>query len=627
MCGVVGITSTNKPSRLIPPLFAGVRALEARGYDSAGIAVLNGKIHLTKRSGKLDPLMREVDSSVEGSVGIAHTRWATHGGATDNNAHPHVSHDGTVAVVHNGIIGNFQRLKDELLQTGIIFKSETDSEVIPNLIARALKLGAVSLVDAVKQVAPMLDGEYAFLAFSRMFPHELVGASLARPLIIGKNMVTETFALASHEIALAGCGSTEVSHLSDKGEIVLIGQGGRIEAYRQKRSAWKSIAKTFRPISVCEESLSKGEYRTFMEKEIDEQSATLTHALAGRIANRMVNLSLPQELKDAISVAPFITVAACGTSLNALKVSKLLFEKLARLPVVIENASEYRDKQPSVVRGSLFIAVSQSGETSDTVSALTYARKRGARTISITNAKASQLARSSDFDINVQAGPEQAVASTKAFTAQVATLLLLALESGVIRATVTKKKVRELTRALRSLPALIENVLAKKDEVKRIAEYYQRAVRMIVIGKGMAVPVAEEAALKVQEIAYLDCYGFAAGELKHGPLALVEKGVPMLALMPQGIGSAKTLQNVEQFSARGGDVIAVVTKGSDEERAIDRLLVEGKVRYVLTLPSVPEEISPMLAVLIAQLLSLYLGEARGNDIDHPRNLAKSVTVA
>jgi len=619
MCGIIGAVSKTKKS-VVPDILNGLGCLSSRGYDGAGIVVQQGdNFHLHKREGKLVNLLNSLDDNINGICGIAHNRWATHGGATDTNAHPHMSSDGSVVVVHNGIIENHLSLKATLVRNGFHFQSETDTEVIPNLIQQALEDGAKSLVKAVMDIIPLLKGEYAFLVMSKKYPDEIVTATYERPLILG--LSKEKYVVASSEIALVGL-SDRVMELGDN-EVASIKTNGFV-IYRRNANSWSKIDRKFRPISATNQDISKGDFSTYLESEIFQQPETVRQALKGRMdENGELQISgLNSETIDALKSASMITAVACGTSYHALLVAKMYFERYANIIVSVEEASEFQDRQPLIRAGSLLIAVSQSGETADTVRAMLYAKERGACALAIANCMSSQLVNKAHASINVQAGPEISVASTKAYTAQVITLFLLAIKAGVLNGTITSEKANELFLALEELPKQIEQVLCLSPKVAEVARTYRSASRVIIIGKGYAVPVAYESALKIQEVAYVDSCGFASGELKHGPLALVTEEVPVIAIALNGLASQRVVSNAEEVIARRGDILALVTAGSDEERQF-----ADKAKYMFSLPKALEEMTPILSVIIMQLLALYLGTERGNDVDRPRNLAKSVTVS
>lgn len=619
MCGIIGAVSKTKKS-VVPDILNGLGCLSSRGYDGAGIVVQQGdNFHLHKREGKLVNLLNSLDDNINGICGIAHNRWATHGGATDTNAHPHMSSDGSVVVVHNGIIENHLSLKATLVRNGFHFQSETDTEVIPNLIQQALEDGAKSLVKAVMDIIPLLKGEYAFLVMSKKYPDEIVTATYERPLILG--LSKEKYVVASSEIALVGL-SDRVMELGDN-EVASVKTNGFV-IYRRNANSWSKIDRKFRPISATNQDISKGDFSTYLESEIFQQPETVKQALRGRMdeSGELQISGLKPETLDFLKSASSITVVACGTSYHASLVAKMYFERYANIKLNVELASEFQDREPSISANSFLIALSQSGETADTVRAVSYAKDRGAHVLAVTNCLSSQLVNKSHASINVQAGPEISVASTKAYTAQVITLFLLAIKAGVLNGTITSSKAKELFLALQELPEQIEQVLLLSPKVGEVARVYRSASRIIIIGKGYALPVAHEAALKIQEVAYVDSYGFASGELKHGPLALVTEGVLVLAIALNGLASERVVSNAEEVSARSGDVVALVTVGSEEEK-----LFANKAKYIFSLPKAMEEMTPILSVVIMQLMAFHLGIERGSDVDSPRNLAKSVTVS
>lgn len=619
MCGIIGAVSKTKKS-VVPDILNGLGCLSSRGYDGAGIVVQQGdNFHLHKREGKLVNLLNSLDDNINGICGIAHNRWATHGGATDTNAHPHMSSDGSVVVVHNGIIENHLSLKATLVRNGFHFQSETDTEVIPNLIQQALEDGAKSLVKAVMDIIPLLKGEYAFLVMSKKYPDEIVTATYERPLILG--LSKEKYVVASSELALVGL-VEQALELEDD-EVVSIKTNSFV-IYKRSGNNWNKTEKDFRPISATVQDVSKGDFSTFLESEIFQQPEIVKQALRGRVDdNGELQISgLKPETIEFFRSVPSITAVACGTSYHALLVAKMYFERYANIVLNVELASEFQDRQPLIGEDNLLMAVSQSGETADVIRAMLYAKECGAHVLAVTNCMNSQLVNKAHASINVQAGPEISVASTKAYTAQVITLFLLAIKAGVLNGTLTSGKAKELFLALQELPEQIERVLLLSSKVGEVARVYRSTSRIIIIGKGYAVPVVHEAALKIQEVSYVDSYGFASGELKHGPLALVTEGVLVLAVALNGLASERVVSNAEEVNARGGDVVAIVTSGSEEEK-----LFANKAKYIFSLPKAMEEMTPILSVVVMQLMALYLGIQRGNDVDSPRNLAKSVTVS
>lgn len=619
MCGIIGAVSRKQES-VISDIISGLDCLSSRGYDGAGLVVQSDEgFMLCKREGKLQNLKKALNPDISGICGIAHNRWATHGGATDSNAHPHMSNDGSVVVVHNGIIGNYESLKSILVHRGFYFLSETDTEVIPNLIQLALAGGAKSLAKAVMDIIPELEGEYAFLAMSKKYPNEIVAATYERPLILGVG--NKNYAVASSEIALVGL-ADDVLEMEDH-EVSSIKPNG-FDTYKKTKQGWKKRGKKSRPISASVRDISKGNFSTFLESEIFQQPATVKQAMSGRVdQNGRIQIpGLRTETLDCLKSASVITAVACGTSYHALLVAKLYFERYANVQLNVELASEFQDRRPLIKGSNLLIAVSQSGETADTVRAACYAKENRVPVLAITNCMNSQLVNKADAAINVQAGPEISVASTKAYTAQVITLFLLAIKTGVLNGTLTIQEEEKLLSDLQKLPGQVEEVLDLSTKVGEVARAYRSAARVIVIGKGYAVPVAYEAALKIQEVAYLDSFGFASGELKHGPLALVTENVLVVAIALNGLASQRVVSNAEEVLARKGDIVAIVTAGSEEEKQFSR-----KAKYVFSLPKASEEMTPILSVIIMQLLALYLGVDRGSDVDNPRNLAKSVTVS
>ncbi|MBI5577396.1 MAG: glutamine--fructose-6-phosphate transaminase (isomerizing) [Deltaproteobacteria bacterium] len=608
MCGIVGYTG---PKQCVKALLDGLGKLEYRGYDSAGIAVQDsGGIAIRKSEGKLARLVELVGKEpVEGTCGIGHTRWATHGRPSDINAHPHLS--GNVAVVHNGIIENHQALKSSLQAKGRHFDSETDTEVIAHLLDEYISAG-FSLEGAVQRATSQLRGSFAFLAISGKEPGTLVGARLNCPMVVGVGN-GETF-LASDLPPLLSH-TREVLFLED-GEMIVAGlDGARVTDFDGNPRVRNPQHIDWSPVMA-----EKGGYRHFMLKEIHEQPRGIMDTLAGRMLPDsgevfFETLPLPDDLLRRLEK---VVIVACGTSWHAGLVGKFMIEGLARLPVEVDLGSEYRYRDPVVGKDTLCIPISQSGETADTLAGLREAKGKGAIAISICNVVSSTIARESDGVIYTHAGPEIGVASTKAFTTQLAALYLLALHLAAARGMLSKNEVAAHLLDLSELPKKIEEVLKNESCIAGIARKYKDARDFLYLGRGISYPIALEGALKLKEISYIHAEGYPAGEMKHGPIALIDERMPVLVLCAQGESYEKTLSNLEEARTRGGRVIALGTDGDSQ--------LAGKAEDILYMPQCSRFARPILEVVPLQLLAYHMAVLKGTDVDQPRNLAKSVTV-
>ena len=606
MCGVVGYSGQREAE---PILLEGLRRLEYRGYDSAGLATLQGSsLHVEKCAGRVaDLAARVVENSSHATCGIAHTRWATHGGATNANAHPHTGGQGTVAVVHNGVIENFTQLKEELRGKGVRFASETDSEVIAHLIAQELN---GDLAGAVRKVLPRLKGSYGLAVVSPLFPGLIVGARLGSPLVVGLGE-NETF-LASDTSALAGY-ARRVIHLRDREMCVI--NGAKWEVHNGKPNVPVKIEQ----LNTQAAETEKGVYDHFMLKEIYEQPAVIERALAERLDEAECTAKFPTLNIDPhqLSQADRIIMTACGTSYHAALIGEYLFESLARMPVEVEYASEFRYRNPPIDRRTIVLALSQSGETADTLAAMREAKRKGLSTLALYNVAGSSIAREADGGVDLQAGPEIGVASTKAFTAQVTVLALLALYFGRMRHMSAGAGARILEQ-LKAMPDRVRQALECHQKVIDIARKYQHVSNFLYLGRQYLFPVALEGALKLKEISYIHAEGYPAAEMKHGPIALVDPDTPSVFLAPRSAVYEKVMSNLEEVRARGGPVIAVAEKGDEE--------IRKRADEVIYVPKVEEHFQPLVAAVPLQLLAYHIALLRGCDIDKPRNLAKSVTV-
>ncbi len=613
MCGIVGCIGVG-PNKAAHTLRIGLKRLEYRGYDSAGMVVLsNGELQLRKSVGNIAQLEALLEGQpLEGTLGIAHTRWATHGEPSVINAHPHLSQNGKVAVVHNGTIENFRAIKQMLEEDGYTFVSGTDTEIVPMLIEDKLKKGANSLGAAVASALKEVYGAYAIAVVSADHPHELVAARQSSPLSLGLN--SGALYIASDKDAFNGFASHAVE-LKD-GEIVTMRDDGTYSFWGHDAMNEDRVEKLD---GVALEEADKGIYEHLMYKEIRDQFYSLGMAVSGRVSkNGLVTLGGLRDVEKRLAESRSIKLVACGTSLYASMAGQLLIESIARIPTSAEHASEFQYRNPILNPQDAVIGISQSGETADTLGAIRLAKKQGVLLLGINNRVSSTLAREVDAGIYLHVGPEKAVASTKSFTGQVTVLAMLAVRLAQIRGVGDPSRLLSITSALRNLPELVEKTLEVEEQIKLIAHEYANARRVFCLGRGLNVPLAYEVALKLKEIAYLDAEGYPGGELKHGPLALVEEGVPVIAALCRDGLEEKMLSNMSEVCARKGDVIALVC--GDVEVPPD------KAKHVIRLPEVPPELFPIIGVIPMQLLAYHIGVMKGNNVDQPRNLAKSVTV-
>jgi len=609
MCGIIGFTGRREAA---PILLEGLRRLEYRGYDSSGIATGTGRqLHIRKKAGRLQELQRLIaEYPAAGCYGIGHTRWATHGGATDRNAHPHTDQSGLIAVVHNGVIENYLALRQQLQSQGVAFRSETDTEVLAHLIAHYYH---GDLVSAVRQALQLVRGTYGLAVVSRQEPGLIVAARWGSPLVVGQG--TEGRYLASDTNALSGW--VEKVHYLEDGQIcVLTEQEWDV---LDQRLTSVPLALQELPSDLNDGQTDKGDYPHFMLKEIYEQPEALTNAMRGRLHEADatahfggLNLSAAQ-----LRQVERIIITGCGTSYYAGLVGEYLIEELARLPVEVEYASELRYRHPPIDPQTILLAITQSGETADTLAALREANRRGQTTLAICNVVGSSIAREAHGGVYLHAGPEIGVASTKAFTAQCLVLTLLALYLGRLR-HLSASQGQRILRELQALPEAVRQALQCHDSVKTLAEKYAHATNMLYLGRQYLYPVALEGALKLKEISYIHAEGYPAAEMKHGPIALVDEQTPSVFLVPSGPVFDKVLANMQEIKARGGPIIAI-TSGNEAE-------VAAIADDVIAVPAVAEYLQPIVTVIPLQLLAYEMALLRGCDVDRPRNLAKSVTV-
>ncbi|MBK6706790.1 MAG: glutamine--fructose-6-phosphate transaminase (isomerizing) [Sphingomonadales bacterium] len=606
MCGIIGIVGKEA---VADRLVDGLKRMEYRGYDSAGVCtVLDGQLIRRRAEGKLGNLVKELAGNpAPGNIGIAHTRWATHGAPTTSNAHPHAT--GEVALVHNGIIENFKPLRDELTQRGRSFESETDTEVVAHLVSEQVEAG-LSPTEAVKAVLPRLRGAFALAIAFRSNPDMLIGARLGSPLVVGYGD-GETY-LGSDALALAPL-TQKIAYL-EEGDWVIVGADGAQIFDRDNNPVTREITTS----GVSAAAIEKGNYRHYMQKEIFEQPTVVAQTLSSYIRPLEQTVALPQMDFDLAGVRR-ITIVACGTSYYAGMVAKYWFETFARVPVDIDVASEFRYRDPVLEEGGLALFISQSGETADTLAALKHCKENGQTIAVVVNVPTSSMAREADLLLPTHAGPEIGVASTKAFTCQLAVLAALAAHLALVKGKLSAEEEREIVRHLIEAPAALNAALAHDDEIAAMAHLIAPARDVLYLGRGPDYPLALEGALKLKEISYIHAEGYASGEMKHGPIALIDEAVPVIVLAPSGPLFEKTVSNMQEVRARGGKVVLI----SDAEGIAEA--GEGCLATI-EMPAVHPLIAPLVYAVPVQLLAYHVAVAKGTDVDQPRNLAKSVTV-
>ena len=613
MCGIVGYLGNNDAYDV---LIKGLHRLEYRGYDSAGLAFVapDGKLNVFKAKGKVENLEAICkDKNVEATIGIAHTRWATHGEPSDYNAHPHFSEDGNLALVHNGTIENYKVLKDALIQHGCKFHSETDTEVLVQLIEYIKIKNDCSLLEAVQEALHQVVGAYAIAVVEKNDPDTIIAARQSSPLVIGIGE-DETF-LASDATPFVEY-TKDAVYLKD-GEIAIIRRDEPLKIVNLDNRESKIDVKTLK-LSISQ--LEKGGYPSFMLKEIFEQPETLRECIRGRVVDggKRIMINGVNDNKEIFKNAKRIVIVACGTSWHAALIGKYLIQEMCHIPVEVEYASEFRYSNPVLNKGDIVIALSQSGETADTLAAVKIARSMGAFVFGISNAVGSSIPRETDSGAYIHVGPEIGVASTKAFTGQVMVLTLIALATAELRGTMPAAEIESLGKVILRIPNMVEHVLKLNDKIERLSLIYTYARNFLYLGRGYNYPVALEGALKLKEISYIHAEGYPAAEMKHGPIALIDAEMPSVIVAPQDHLYDKIVSNVQQVKARGGNIIAIVTEGDNVIRNI--------ADHVLEIPEVPECLSPIVTSIPLQLLSYYIAINKGKDVDMPRNLAKSVTV-
>ena len=612
MCGIVGYIGNRAA---YPIIIQGLKRLEYRGYDSAGIALLNSELHLTKTKGKVADLEAKAEQNHRsGTLGIGHTRWATHGVPNDVNAHPHTSNSGRLVLVHNGIIENYESLRSYLTDQGFSFSSETDTEVLVNLIEHIQITQGLKTGKAVQIALNQVVGAYSIAVFDKERPKEVVVAKLGSPLAIG---------LGKDEYFIASDASPFIEYTNrsiylEDNEMAVINQDKGLKMYAIPDNS--RVDPHIQELQLSLEKIEKGGYDHFMLKEIYEQPNAIIDTFRGRLHRdeQQILLSGLEEYKEVFEKANRIIIVACGTSWHAGLVGEYLFEDAARIPVEVEYASEFRYRNPVIYTDDVLIAISQSGETADTLAAIKLAKEAGAFVFGICNVVGSSIARAADTGAYTHAGPEIGVASTKAFTTQITLLMLICLRLGQIRGSLTPEEFGRVAEELEKLPKSIETVLQSEKAIQKIAKSYHEASNFLYLGRGYNFPVALEGALKLKEISYIHAEGYPAAEMKHGPIALIDKNMPVVVIATNKGHYEKVVSNIQEIKSREGKIIAVVTKGDKSVKAL--------ADHVIEIPEVTESLTPILASVPLQLLAYHIAVMRGCNVDQPRNLAKSVTV-
>ena len=614
MCGIVGYIGKREA---YPIIINGLKRLEYRGYDSAGIALYDGtNIQLSKTKGKVADLETRVadEITINGSLGIGHTRWATHGVPNDVNSHPHYSNSGDLVIIHNGIIENYASIKKELINRGYKFNSDTDTEVLVNLIEEIKKKENVKLGKAVQIALNQVVGAYAIALFDRNKPDEIVVAKLGSPLAIG--IGEDEFFVASDATPFIEFTNNAI-YLEDE-EMAIIRRGRDVKVRKIKGD---NLVKPYvQELKLNIEQIEKGGYDHFMLKEIYEQPSVIKDTYRGRLlANKgIVKLGGLEDYIEKFTNANRIIIVACGTSWHAGLVAEYIFEDLARIPVEVEYASEFRYRNPIITEKDVVIAISQSGETADTLAAIKLAKEKGAFVYGVCNVVGSTISRETHSGTYTHAGPEIGVASTKAFTTQITVLMMIALKLAKVKGTVSQSDYMLHLRELDTIPAKVEEALQSDDKIKEIAAKFKDAANFLYLGRGYNFPVALEGALKLKEISYIHAEGYPAAEMKHGPIALIDEQMPVVVIAVNSNHYEKVVSNIEEIKARKGKIIAVVTEGDTQ--------VKELADYIMEVPRTPESLSPLVTTIPLQLLSYHIAVMLDKNVDQPRNLAKSVTV-
>ena len=611
MCGIVGYVG---PKQAYPVVLKGLKRLEYRGYDSSGVALLqNGVLNVYKKKGKVADLESTLeDTNLDSHIGIGHTRWATHGEPSDRNAHPHYSASGDIAMIHNGIIENYAQLKEELVQNGYEFKSDTDTEVLLNFIEFIQKGHNLNLEEAIRVALKRVTGAYCILLIEKNNPDTIIAARKGSPLVIGIGKGEHFLASDASPIIEY---TKEVVYVNDY-ELAIVKPDELILKNLGNEKVTPEITKLDMDLAAIE----KGGYEHFMLKEIFEQPSTILDCLRGRLLpdEGLIRMSGISDHIDKIKNANRIMIVACGTSWHAGLVAEYIIEELCRIPVEVEYASEFRYRNPIVGKGDVIIAISQSGETADTIVALEKAKEQGAFIFGVVNAVGSSIARISHAGAYTHAGPEIGVASTKAFTGQLAVLAMMALKIAKEKGTIDNEKYTKLLYELQDVPEKVAAILKNAEELKTIAAKYKDASDFLFLGRGYNFPIALEGALKLKEISYIHAEGYPAAEMKHGPIALVDENLPVVFIATKDSYHEKIVSNMQEINARKGQIISIITEGDKVSPTLSK--------DVFAIPPADEIIAPLLSVIPLQLLSYYVGTLKGIDVDKPRNLAKSVTV-
>ncbi|KXK46992.1 MAG: Glutamine--fructose-6-phosphate aminotransferase (isomerizing) [Bacteroidetes bacterium ADurb.Bin141] len=610
MCGIVAYIGHRQA---YPVVIKGLQRLEYRGYDSAGVALLNGELSVYKKAGKVADLAAYVsDKNLNGTVGMGHTRWATHGEPNDRNAHPHYSESEELAIIHNGIIENYATIKQELINSGHTFKSDTDTEVLIHLIEEVKNKTHVPTEEAVRLALSEVIGAYAIVILSKKEPEKIIAARKGSPIVIGVGK--DEYFIASDATPIVEY-TKNVVYLNDN-EVATINNGELTV-----RTIDNEMKVPFvQELELKLEAIEKGGYDHFMIKEIYEQPRSIWDSMRGRIdaQNGRLRLGGINEFEKKLTNAKRIIVVACGTSWHAGLVAEYLIEDLARIPVEVEYASEFRYRNPIISEEDVVIAISQSGETADTLAAIEMAKERGATIFGVCNVVGSSIPRATHAGSYTHAGPEIGVASTKAFTAQVTVLTLMALQIAHKKGTITQSRFRSLLHELENIPAKVEIALKSNDKVKEIAARFKDARNFLYLGRGYGFPVALEGALKLKEISYIHAEGYPAAEMKHGPIALIDEEMPVVVIATKNASYEKVVSNIQEVKARKGKIIAIVTEGDT--------VVKKMADYTIEIPETDDILVPLVSVIPLQLLSYHIAVMRGCNVDQPRNLAKSVTV-
>lgn len=613
MCGIVAYLGTEDA---YPILVKGLKRLEYRGYDSAGVALLdNGTFNLYKCKGRVSDLEAHVGEKTQaGNVGIGHTRWATHGPPNDVNAHPHLSGDGRIALIHNGIIENYSTLKEELINRGHKFESDTDTEVLAHLIEEVRQNTGLDLFEAVRLSLNEVIGAYALVIIDKENPERMIAAKKSSPLVIGIGENGD-FYIGSDATPIIEY-TKNVVYLEDD-ELALI---SRTEGLKIVTTSNHEKIPYIQELEMQLEAIEKGGYDSFMLKEIYEQPRSIRDCFRGRmdLTKGMIRLSGIENFEEKWVNASRIIILGCGTSWHAGLVGEYLFEELARIPVEVEYASEFRYRNPIIREDDIVIAISQSGETADTLAAVKLAREAGAHIFGVCNVVGSSISRATHSGCYTHAGPEIGVASTKAFTAQVTVLTLMALTVAEKRGTISAQRLHRLIAEINSIPDKIEQALGANKQIEFISDIYKNSRNALYLGRGFTFPVALEGALKLKEISYIHAEGYPAAEMKHGPIALIDEEMPVFVIATQGHSYEKVVSNIEEVKARKGKIIAIVTAGDTQVRKL--------ADHVIEIPKSDDILAPLLTVVPLQLLSYHVAVMRGCNVDQPRNLAKSVTV-